>query len=173
MLNSLPPKAADMKQTREQIYAIYPEIEIVLRDIEDTVKQYFVETASSALDRYERDLGLEPASSLEDAQRRERILAAIISGGTCTVKMLKDTIMRVGGRAVTVTEDAENYTVKISFTDVYGIPRYIDDIKAAVQRIIPAHLTVEYEYMYKLLMEYFDFTVEEMHSSTLNGLGGI
>ena len=51
---------------------------------------------------------------------------------------------------VDVTEQPALYQVTVTFVDTTGVPPNIDDLAAAVEAIIPAHLQVQYQFRYLL-----------------------
>ena len=98
--------------------------------IEDADDQCLISTATSSLSRWERIYGI-PESEDSDERRRERLLARKIGGGTGTIAHLKK---------VEITEVYGSYMIKIGFVGTLGVPPYLDDVKAAIDEIIPAHI---------------------------------
>lgn len=167
MFSSLPPIAANMRQTNEMLRAIAPETEALLKKITAISGEFCAENADELLWRYEQDLGLENAGALSAEQRRDRIRAALIAGTSCTPAALKEIIERVAEVSVSVIEHPQDYALEIAFNDVYGTPRFLDDIKAAVRAFKPAHLTDIYTFLYKLVKDYYGFANSELFSYTL------
>lgn len=59
-----------------------------------------------------------------------------------------------------------NYPViSISFTSEYGVPDYIRTFKDVIQKIVPAHLRVEYLYRYETHGELTEYTHEDLSSN--------
>lgn len=170
MLNSLPPVARDMRQTQEMLLAMMPETALLRETAQGFAREFCAKTANEALSRFERDLGITPSGGLSAAQRRERVTAALLSGTVCTPAHLKEVIERVAGVTVNIIEHPEDYAVEIAFADVYGTPRYLDDLKAAVRKILPAHITDIYTFLYKLVQDYYEYTLSGLSESTLSEL---
>ncbi len=76
------------------------------------------------------------------------MIAKMRSAGTTTVAMLKSVAESYANGNVTVTEYYADYKFTITFVSTRGIPAQMDKLKAAVEKIKPAHLAVEYVYTY-------------------------
>ena len=105
-------------------------------------------TASRILSRYEQLLGLEVDVSKPDSFRRERIRAKISGVGTTTKEMVKNVASNYSNGEVEVIEDTSHYRFVIRFVGMLGIPGNMADLKLTIEDIKPAHLAVEYEYIY-------------------------
>lgn len=118
------------------------------RNIDGTLEQFFVQTATWGLDRWEEFLGLEVQSNKPTEHRRSRIISKMRGVGTVTVEMMKNVAEAYDGGTVDVTEQAPLYKFTVEFIDTRGIPPNLDDLKAAIEEIKPAHLAVEYKFRY-------------------------
>ena len=160
----------------------------LMRDIDDVFAQMFVDTATWGLARWEELLGIkigadysvwdaleasrkvfddveamdwdsfEGAFVGDGSERRASIKSRIRGFGSVNTALLKSVCESYVGGEVEVTETPLQYKVKIKFIDSRGIPSNIDDLKAAVTEIMPAHLVVEYTYNYLSWNEYDAFT---------------
>lgn len=126
------------------------ETEGLEQGLTDTVAQCFPATASSLLERWERLLGLEVDGSKSPEFRRERILAKISGAGTTTKAMIMDVASRYSNGAVEVIEDSPHHRFTIKFVGTLGIPANMADLKLTIEEIKPAHLAVDYEYVYNI-----------------------
>ena len=97
---------------------------------------------------WERAYGIDTDLSLSAQHRRENLIAKMRSAGTTTVAMLKSVAESYANGNVTVTEYYADYKFTIAFVSTRGIPAQMDKLKAAVEKIKPAHLAVEYVYTY-------------------------
>lgn len=119
---------------------------------------------SLALDEVQRETDLTTAESwgLEgiaellkrrptaDSSRRLRTaLAALlrIGGDSFTLEAINDTISGCGVYAY-ATETGEPGVVEISFPDIPGIPRELEEIRPIIEDILPAHLEIRYVFWY-------------------------
>jgi len=133
------------------------EIDALNISADEVLAQLFALTATEiggGLDRWEAFLGLSNYSGIAtDVQRRERIIAKIRGAGTTTVALVKNVAESYANGTVEVVEDNPAYTFLIRFISQHGIPARIDDLKAAIREIKPAHLAVLYEYKYLIWNE--------------------
>ncbi|UVX34151.1 MAG: protein of unknown function DUF2313 [Bacteriophage sp.] len=150
-----------------QLYDI--ENDLLLQLIQDNLNQYNVNTATTALSRYEEEYGLtiKPSSDLDN--RRGIIISKMKGYGTTTVAKIKNVIKSWSGYDVDIIESStheslenssheelsksthenlggNDFIVKIFFKKPFGIPTNIDDIKKVLDEIKPAHL--EFRYIY-------------------------
>lgn len=52
--------------------------------------------------------------------------------------------------------------ITVSFTDVYGVPDYINAFKKAIRMVVPAHLRIDYEFRYETHGELTVYTHEDL-----------
>lgn len=145
---------------------ISDETENLEQGLTDTVDQCFPVTASNLLERWERVLGLEVDASKTPEFRRERILAKISGAGTTTKAMIVDTASRYSNGAVEVIEDNTHYRFTVKFVGTLGIPGNMADLKLTIEEIKPAHLAVDYEYVYNTWSDVGSLTWEQAAGHT-------
>ena len=108
-------------------------------------RDLFVVTAEK-LERHEADVGLIPSGA--DAEtRRAKVIARLQDNSMLTLAALKDLVTLYEPEGCTVTEEYEDYTVTILFDGWHGVPDNIDEIKAAVEEVKPAHIKIVYAFM--------------------------
>jgi hypothetical protein len=83
-------------------------------------------------------------------QRRANIKSRIKGIGTTTAELIKDIVRTYSHGEIDVIEDPATYTVTIKFIDTVGVPPNLDDTKAAVSEVIPAHINVVFTNEYSL-----------------------
>ena len=125
------------------------EIDRISDSTDDAGNQLLVSTATYALARYEKDLGIPVNDSDAPDVRRKRILSKLQGIGTITLAEIQRIISMYIDGVVTVTENFSSYTVDIKFISHKGVPDNIDAIKNAIAEIIPAHIKVNYIYTYR------------------------
>lgn len=116
--------------------------------LDETIDECFVNTASTLLSRYEEIYGIQVDVNKSDEFRRERIRAKIRGIGTVTKQMIIDTAASYSNGKVEVVEDPANYSFKIKFVGVRGIPANMADLTLTIEEIKPAHLAFTFEYTY-------------------------
>lgn len=115
----------------------------------DTAAQMTVCSADRLLARYEDDLGIVPREGETVEERRGRILSRIRGRGVVTADTLKTVVETFVDGVVKVTEKPSENTVTITFITCKGEPARMEEIRSAVNEIIPAHLAVVWVYTYR------------------------
>lgn len=140
----------------EKLQGILTEkINELANNLNETIDECFVNTASALLSRYEKIYGLEVDVSKSDEFRRERIRAKIRGTGTVTKQMIQEVAKSYSNGEVEVIEDNENYRFIIKFIGTKGIPANMADLRLTIEEIKPAHLTFEFEFTW-LTWDEFD-----------------
>ena len=125
------------------------EVDQLRTSIEDALKQFYVETATEwGLNLWEQMLDLKSYAGKPLDQRRSRIISKLRGMGTVTVSLIKNVAESYTYGSVQVTEHPAQYSFAIKFIDERGIPANLNDLKAAIEEIKPAHLAVTYEFSY-------------------------
>lgn len=117
-------------------------------NLNETIDECFVNSASALLSRYEKIYGIQVDVSKSNEFRRERILAKIRGIGTVTKQMIVDVASSYSNGEVEVIEDNANYSFKIKFIGTKGIPGNMADLSITINEIKPAHLAFTFEYTY-------------------------
>lgn len=124
-----------------------------LQRIADTVevaeRQMLISEATTALSRYEQDIGITANESEDYDTRRNRILAHLRGKGTVTLDMLRTVVGTYIDGIVQIEESPSEYTIYIKFVTTKGIPANLEQVKAEIADIVPAHLYVEYIFTYR------------------------
>lgn len=140
------------------------------KGLSSTISECFASTASGLLSRYEQLLGLEVDVSKSDSFRRERIRAKISGVGTTTKEMVKNAASSYSNGEVEVIEDTSHYRFVIRFVGMLGIPGNMADLKLTIEEIKPAHLAVEYEYIYNTWNNVSALTWDQAAAYTWEGI---
>ncbi len=142
------------------------ELDKLGQDIGSTLDQYFVSTATWGLELWEKELGI-PVDKLKPVEQRRSIIFSKIRGvGTVTVQLIKSVAEAYDGGTVEVLPHPETYTFTVKFVDTRGIPPNLDDLKAVIEEIKPAHLAVEYAFTYTQWSELRQKTWGELNTFT-------
>lgn len=170
LINLLPNYYRDNKTMEELQGILSADINGLSSDINETINQCFVNTATSLLSRYEKIYGIQVDVSKSNEFRRERIRAKIRGVGTVTKKMIEATARSYSNGEVEVIEDPTNYCFKVKFVGVKGIPANMADLTVTIEEIKPAHLAFEFEYTYNLWNDVLHMTWEKASAYTWKGL---
>lgn len=116
--------------------------------INDVLAQFFIESATWGLARWEWAFGITHAETKTYAQRREIILSRLRGVGAITPGLIERVAESYANGDVEISTSAAQYTVTITFVSTLGIPDQIDALKAALRDIVPAHMAVEYVFRF-------------------------
>lgn len=116
--------------------------------IEDVLQQFYIDTATWGLDRWEKMCGIATDLSKPLDQRRSVIKSKLRGIGTVTAELVKNVAEAFANGEVDVEENNATYTVTVTFVGRLGIPPNLEDITQALRDIIPAHLGIEYVYKF-------------------------
>lgn len=123
-------------------------------NLDSILNQFFIDTATFGLDRWEKEFGIEVNNNLDTEYRRSRIKAKLRGSGTITVKLIENVAKSFENADLQVIENNANYSFTIKFVSTIGIPPNINDLKAIIEQIKPAHLQVLYEFKYRIWNEF-------------------
>lgn len=148
MLSYLPAYYETSRIMKSVLQAQGGEMDLVREALDDTLKQFFVQTATWGLDRWEQELGLAVAPEQPVGERRDKITSRLRGYGTATLSIVKKVAESYQNGTIDPIEDFAAYTVTIKFVDTAGVPANLGDVQAALRAVIPAHLDVTYEFNY-------------------------
>lgn len=146
------------------------EVEKLKYNIDDSINQLFIDTATWGLDRLERIFNIETDINKSYEDRREVLKAKLIGSGTVTKEMIKNVVQAFSVGKVEVIENNYNYNFVIKFIEKKGIPKNIQGLINAIEEIKPAHLKVIYEFLYNTWNEVNIYTWGEVNRFTWDGL---
>lgn len=124
------------------------EIDTLHASVYDTLAQFFVDTATWGLPRWESEMGLVPRPGAGLQERREALRARLRGLGTATLKLIKSIGEAYLGGQLDLVEDHTAYNLIINFVDIRGVPINLADVQAALRAIVPAHLTLQFNFRY-------------------------
>ena len=129
--------------------AINDELEVMDAISKDVLDQFFIFTATWSLSIWEKIFGLTVGDKTSNIQeRRENLISKLRSYGTTTKEMMARVAKTYTYGEIEVIEDNSNYSFKIKFTSIVGIPQNLENFKAVVNIIKPAHLNFSIEFRY-------------------------
>ena len=126
------------------------EADILYREIAETLKQCFVETATWGLDYWEDMLFLPKGTGKTYDERRSIIYARMRATRTTTVEVVKELASAFfGPENVTVTEHNENYYFNIEFENIKASTVKLQDVINVLEIYKPAHLNYDFTFSAK------------------------
>lgn len=149
-LIELLPSIYENNGTMKELQSILSsDINKLAMNFNETIDQCFVNTATELLSRYEKIYGIQVDVTKSDEFRRERIRAKIRGVGTVTKQMIETTARSYSNGEVEVIEYPAEYRFKIKFVGTKGLPPNMADLTITIEEIKPAHLSFEFEYVYR------------------------
>ncbi|SKC82898.1 putative phage tail protein [Maledivibacter halophilus] len=113
-----------------------------------TLNEFFIDKSDFTLERWEKELGLPINNSKLKEHRRSIIKSKLRGHGTVTVNLIKNTAESYSNGEVEVIENNPDYSFKIKFVGTKGLPPNLEDLKATIEEIKPAHLAFDLEFTY-------------------------
>lgn len=135
----------------------------------DLLLQMNIDTATWALEVYEREHGIvtELAKPLEE--RRSVVKSKMRGSGKLTATQIKVVADAFTNGNVSVSFEEK---IQIEFNSVIGTPPNMDDLKKALEEVKPAHLAINYNFRYLLISDVSKMTIAEIEKTTLSNFGG-
>lgn len=118
------------------------------RAVEALEEQLFVDTATWGIGYWESIFGITPNLSKDIQFRRTAVKTKMRGTGTTTVAMIQNVSESFVNGEVAVVEHNDQYRFDIVMLSVIGIPPNMDDLKAVIEEIKPAHLD------YRIIIKY-------------------
>ncbi|MFM9276469.1 YmfQ family protein [Paenibacillus jiagnxiensis] len=149
------------------------EMDLLYAALNETVDQFFVSTATWGLERWESELGISTDLTKPIEQRRAVVESKLRGAGSFTGRLVKNVAEAYDGGTVDVTFQPQEWSFTVKFVDTIGIPPNLEDLKAVIEEIKPAHLAVEYEFSYLLIRDIHEvMTLTEMEQTLLHKFAG-
>lgn len=127
---------------------IYSVVQTVLDNLQADISaenlQLFIATTDD-FELHEKDVGLSEITA-DNETKRARVIARLHGNNLLTKSELENLIRVYDKTGCTITEDFENHTVTVLFSDRTGMPHNLTEIQAAIEEVKPAHLSFEYEF---------------------------
>ena len=141
------------------------EADLINDKVEKTLEQFFVDSATYGLDKWEKMLGI--SKNNNDIQtRRENIKAKMRSRGTTTVSVIKNICEAYSNGIVEVIVNHSDYSFIIDFVGTIGIPKAFAELDKAIEEIKPAHLAHSYKFNYNTHSDISNYTHEQLANYT-------
>lgn len=141
-------------------------------EVDNTLNQFYVDSATYGLDKWEKMLGI--SKNNNDIQtRRENIKAKMRSRGTTSIEVIKNICEAYSYGEVEIVVDHANYSFEINFIGSIGVPKAFAELDKTIEEIKPAHLAHSYkfrhnnhEYLSQYTHEYLgQYTHDDLRNS--------
>ena len=149
------PKLLQNDINRPIMTALDLEVDYMKSSFKELINQFFVDTATWALDDWEHMLCMNTDYKLSYETRRSNIKAEMRRREVTTVEAIKKVSEAYSNGECAVIEDYAHYTFTIKFIGTRGIPDALPELDKVICKMKPAHLRHKYEYSY-LIWDEFD-----------------
>ncbi|MCM2995930.1 YmfQ family protein [Paenibacillus cellulositrophicus] len=133
---------------RADVDAKGAEMDALYAALNETLEQFFVKTATWGLERWEAELGIPTDKTKPIDQRRSYVESKLRGSGKVSGSMIKNVAQAYDGGEVSVLISPGEYKITVTFIGTRGIPANLDDLKAVMEEIKPAHMSLEYKFTY-------------------------
>ena len=134
-------------------------------EVENTLNQFYVDSATYGLDKWEKMLGISK-NNFDIQTRRENIKAKMRSRGTTSIEVTKNICEAYSYGEVEIVVDHANYSFEINFVGSIGVPKAFAELDKTIEEIKPAHLAHSYKFNYNTHSNISNYTHEQLANYT-------
>lgn len=142
----LPQIYTDLEDVQTMIDAEASEVVRIQAKLSEVLDQFYVNSATYGLDRWEKEVGITAIPQRSTDSRRHYINAKLRGTGIVTAELMKNVVDAF--YFAEITDNPSQYVVNVKLLGKRGNPKNLEDIDVAVTDIIPAHLQPEYEFTF-------------------------
>ena len=135
---------------------------------DELLDQFFVTTADWGLAIWEEELGIPTDIAKPIDQRRSVVNAKRRGIGKVSASLIKRVAEAYDRGRIEVSVQPELKQLTVTFVDTMGFPPNLNDLKAAVESTIPAHLAAVYKFRYLTIAEAEKLTLTGLEATTLD-----
>ena len=176
LIEYLPPDEYDNEiHVRDYQDAIGKQISLLWQDMDSLIAQGRPSTAIWGMVNYEREYGLPVDLRKPKDQRLAAYRAKRRGFGVITVDVLKNIAASFYNGEISIIEHKREFWFEITFLSNVGIPPNLDDLKAAIEDVKPAHMEAVYNIIWTTHAQLSRFTHAQLSQYTheqIRTLGG-
>jgi hypothetical protein len=141
------------------------EVNSINDEVENTLNQFYVNSATFGLDKWEKMLGI--SKNNNDIQtRRENIKAKMRTRGASNLSVIKNICEAYSNGEVDITVNYKDYSFDVYFVGSVGIPKALDELDKTINEIKPCHLAHTFEFRYNTHKDLSKYTFAELKNFT-------
>ena len=145
--------------------ALGVEADSINNTVEDTLNQFFVDSATFGLDKWENMLGISK-NNFDIQTRRENIKAKMRTRGTSNLSVVKNICEAYSNGEVDITVNYKDYSFDVYFVGSVGIPKALDELDKTINEIKPCHLAHTFRFRYNTHKDLSKYTFAELKNFT-------
>ena len=134
-------------------------------EVENTLNQFYVDSATYGLDKWEKMLGISK-NTFDYVTRRENIKAKMRSRGTTSINTIKNICEAYSNGEVEIVVNHTDYSFEIHFVGSIGIPQAFAELDKNIEEIKPCHLAHSYKFNYNTHSDISKYTHEQLANYT-------
>ena len=164
LINKLP-SFYDNDITKPIQYSLDVEANSINDEVENILNQFYVDSATFGLDKWEKMLGISK-NNFDIDTRRENIKAKMRARGTTTISVIKNICEAYSNCIVEVIVNHSDYSFVIDFVGTIGIPKAFAELDKTIEEIKPCHLAHSYKFNYNTHYDLSKYTHEQLANYT-------
>ena len=141
------------------------EVNSINDEVDNVLNQFFVDSATYGLDKWEKMLGISK-NTFDIQTRRENVKAKMRSRGTTTVSVIKNICEAYSNGIVEIIVNHSDYSFIIDFVGTIGIPKAFAELDKTIEEIKPCHLAHSYKFNYNTHNDLSNYTHEQLANYT-------
>ena len=122
---------------------------------------YIKDMNEEALSKLEKEFKIRPDNDMTLEERKEFLLSILRGIGVTNVEKLKNIAKTYECGDIEVIQNYSSYSIIIKFVSILGIPKRLNDLKKAIEKVVPCHLGISYEFKYNTLNDLTPYTLQE------------
>ena len=134
-------------------------------EVENTLNQFYVDSATFGLDYWEKMLGISK-NNFDIQTRRENIKAKMRSRGTTSIEVIKNLCEAYSYGEVEIIVNHSDYSFVIDFVGSIGVPKAFAELDKTINEIKPCHLAHSYKFNYNTHLDISNYTHEQLANYT-------
>ena len=129
---------------------------------EEIVNNAYIEDMNEeALSKLEKEFKIKPSNDMTSEDRKDFLLSILRGVGVTNVEKLKTIAKTYECGDIEVIQNYSSYSIIIKFVSILGIPKRLNDLKKAIEKVVPCHLGISYEFKYNILNDLTPYTLQE------------
>ena len=122
---------------------------------------YIKDMDDESLSKLEKEFKIKPDGEMTLEDRKDFLLSILRGIGVTNVEKLKNIAKTYECGDIEVIQNYSSYSIIIKFVSILGIPKRLNDLKKAIEKVVPCHLGISYEIKYNLLNDLTPYTLQE------------
>ena len=122
---------------------------------------YIKNMNEESLSKLEKEFKIKPSNDMTLEDRKDFLLSILRGIGVTNVEKLKTIAKTYECGDIEVIQNYSSYSIIIKFVSILGIPKRLNDLKKAIEKVVPCHLGISYEFKYNILNDLTPYTLQE------------